>query len=473
MKFEAVIGLEVHSQLKTKTKLFSSSNNEFGEDPNANVSVVDLGLPGALPVINDKAVDLAILAGLSTDCKINKKSTFARKHYFYPDLPKGYQISQYDEPLASDGVIIIPDIQGIDKKIRINRIHMEEDAGKLIHDISDSYSMVDLNRAGVPLIEIVSEPDISSADEAVSYLKKLRSILIYANVSDCNMEEGNFRCDANISIRQLGEKELGVKAEIKNINSFKFVKKAIEYEIERQSKILSKGDKVVQETRLFNSNLNKTFSMRSKEDAHDYRYFPDPDLKPLILSDERIDVLRNQSLQSYNNKIELYTKDYKLSKDDSEVLLSSKELSKYFEDTLEVIFEPKLASKWIITEIIKYIGLSSFVLEVVNFAQFLKVMKDGKINNNSGKDLLAKLASSNDDVNSLIESMDLVQESSEDLLSSIIDQVLDDNPDEAKRLLNGEVKLVSFFMGQVMKETKGKGNPGVVSSIIKKKFKIS
>ena len=472
MKFEAVIGLEVHSQLKTKTKLFSSSNNEFGEDPNANVSVVDLGLPGALPVINDKAVDLAILAGLSTDCKINKKSTFARKHYFYPDLPKGYQISQYDEPLASDGVIIIPDIQGIDKKIRINRIHMEEDAGKLIHDISDSYSMVDLNRAGVPLIEIVSEPDISSADEAVSYLKKLRSILIYANVSDCNMEEGNFRCDANISIRQLGEKELGVKAEIKNINSFKFVKKAIEYEIDRQSKILSKGDKVVQETRLFNSNLNKTFSMRSKEDAHDYRYFPDPDLKPLILSDERIDVLRNQSLESYNNKIELYTKDYKLSKDDSEVLLSSKELSKYFEDTLEVIFEPKLASKWIITEIIKYIGLSSFVLEVVNFAQFLKVMKDGKINNNSGKDLLAKLASSNDDVNSLIESMDLVQESSEDLLSSIIDQVLDDNPDEAKRLLNGEVKLVSFFMGQVMKETKGKGNPGVVSSIIKKKFKI-
>ena len=303
MKFEAVIGLEVHSQLKTKTKLFSPSNNDFGEDPNANVSVVDLGLPGALPVINDKAVDLAILASMSTDCTINKKSTFARKHYFYPDLPKGYQISQYDEPLASDGVIVIPDMQGNNKKIRINRIHMEEDAGKLIHDISDNYSMVDLNRAGVPLIEIVSEPDLSSADEAVSYLKKLRNILIYADVSDCNMEEGNFRCDANISIREVGEKKLGVKAEIKNINSFKFVKKAIEYEIERQSKIISNGDKVIQETRLFNSTSNKTFSMRSKEDAHDYRYFPDPDLKPLILTDERINKLRDKSLQSYNKKI--------------------------------------------------------------------------------------------------------------------------------------------------------------------------
>ena len=280
MKFEAVIGLEVHSQLKTKTKLFSSSNNDFGEDPNRNVSVVDLGLPGALPVLNDKAVDLAILASLSTDCDINLRSTFARKHYFYPDLPKGYQISQYDEPLASNGTLVIPDSKGRDKSIRINRIHMEEDAGKLIHDISDSSSMVDLNRAGVPLIEIVSEPDLSSADEAVSYLKKLRNILIYAGVSDCNMEEGNFRCDANISIRKIGDVELGVKAEIKNINSFKFVKKAIDYEILRQTKLLTNGEDVVQETRLYSSSSNKTFSMRSKEDAHDYRYFPDPDLLP-------------------------------------------------------------------------------------------------------------------------------------------------------------------------------------------------
>ena len=350
---------------------------------------------------------------------------------------------------------------------------MEEDAGKLIHDISDNYSMVDLNRAGVPLIEIVSEPDLSSADEAVSYLKKLRNILIYADVSDCNMEEGNFRCDANISIREVGEKKLGVKAEIKNINSFKFVKKAIEYEIERQSKIISNGDKVIQETRLFNSTSNKTFSMRSKEDAHDYRYFPDPDLKPLILTDERINKLRDKSLQSYNKKIELYINEFKLSKDDSEVLLSSKKLSKYFDDTMNQLSEPKLASKWIITEIIKYIELDNYALDVDNFVKFLYVMKDGKINNNSGKELLEKLAVSNGDVNELIESMDLIQESSEDLLSDIVDKVLNDNPDENKRLLDGEVKLVSFFMGQVMKQTKGKGNPGVINNLIKKKFNLS
>ena len=473
MEFEAVIGLEVHSQLKTKTKLFSSSNNDFGEEPNSNVSVVDLGLPGALPVINDKAVDLAILASLSTDCKINTKSTFARKHYFYPDLPKGYQISQYDEPLASNGNIVIPDINGKDKTIRINRIHMEEDAGKLIHDISDKFSMVDLNRAGVPLIEIVSEPDLSTADEAVSYLKKLRNILIYADVSDCNMEEGNFRCDANISIRRVGETELGTRAEIKNINSFKFVKKAIEYEIIRQAKLINNGEKVVQETRLFNSNSNKTFSMRSKEEAHDYRYFPDPDLKPLILTSERIDELRNSSFQSYYKKLTTYTVDYKLSKDDSEILLSNKTLSKFFDDTLHIIKDPKLACKWSISEIIKYISLDSFALDVKNFDNFLLFLKEGKINNNSAKELLEKISTSNDDIEILIDSMDLKQESSEDLLEEVIEGVLLENPNEKQRLLEGEDKLISFFMGQVMKKTKGKGNPGIIIGIIKEKFNIS
>jgi len=473
MKFEAVIGLEVHSQLKTKTKLFSSSNNDFGEDPNRNVSVVDLGLPGALPVLNDKAVDLAILASLSTDCHINVRSTFARKHYFYPDLPKGYQISQYDEPLASNGTLVIPDSKGIDKSIRINRIHMEEDAGKLIHDISDSSSMVDLNRAGVPLIEIVSEPDLSSADEAVSYLKKLRNILIYAGVSDCNMEEGNFRCDANISIRKIGDVELGVKAEIKNINSFKFVKKAIDYEILRQTKLLTNGENVVQETRLYNSSSNKTFSMRSKEDAHDYRYFPDPDLKPLILTQERIDALKSSSLESYNEKMNIYINQYKLSKDDSEVLLSNKSLAKFFDKTLDFIKDSKITSKWTITEIIKYIGLDTFNLKEENFAKFLQAVKEGKINNNSGKELLENLVVSNEDVDVLIDSLDLKQESSEDLLNEVIDKVLENNPDEKKRLLDGELKLLSFFMGQVMRETKGKGNPTVVGDIIRKRFNLS
>ena len=473
MGYEAVIGLEVHSQLKTKTKLFSSSNNNFGENPNTNVSVVDLGLPGVLPVINNKAVDLAILAALSTDCKINKKSTFARKHYFYPDLPKGYQISQYDEPLASDGIISIEDNDGNIKKIRINRIHMEEDAGKLIHDISDDFSMVDLNRAGVPLIEIVSEPDISSADEAVSYLKKLRNILIYADVSDCNMEEGNFRCDANISVRMKGDKELGVKAEIKNINSFKFVKKAIEYEIKRQINVLEKGERVIQETRLFNSNSNKTFSMRSKEDAHDYRYFPDPDLKPLILTEERINSLKSSTYDSYNEKMIIYTEKYMITKDDCEILLSNKSLSKFFDETISFIKDPKFVCKWIVTEVIKYIALDNFSLEPKNFAKFLETLKEGKINNNSGKELIEKLSSSNEDVNALIDSMDLKQESSENLLDEVIVKVLDNNPDETNRLHNGEIKLVSFFMGQVMKETKGKANPGVISKLIKRKFNIS
>ena len=473
MGYEAVIGLEVHSQLKTKTKLFSSSNNNFGENPNTNVSVVDLGLPGVLPVINNKAVDLAILAALSTDCKINKKSTFARKHYFYPDLPKGYQISQYDEPLASDGIISIEDNDGNIKKIRINRIHMEEDAGKLIHDISDDFSMVDLNRAGVPLIEIVSEPDISSADEAVSYLKKLRNILIYADVSDCNMEEGNFRCDANISVRMKGDKELGVKAEIKNINSFKFVKKAIEYEIKRQINVLEKGERVIQETRLFNSNSNKTFSMRSKEDAHDYRYFPDPDLKPLILTEDRINSLKSSTYDSYNEKMIIYTEKYMITKDDCEILLSNKSLSKFFDETISFIKDPKFVCKWIVTEVIKYIALDNFSLEPKNFAKFLETLKEGKINNNSGKELIEKLSSSNEDVNALIDSMDLKQESSENLLDEVIVKVLDNNPDETNRLHNGEIKLVSFFMGQVMKETKGKANPGVISKLIKRKFNIS
>ena len=473
MKYEAVIGLEVHSQLKTKTKLFSASNNDFGEDPNANVSVVDLGLPGVLPVINDKAVDLAILAGLSIDCRINMKSTFARKHYFYPDLPKGYQISQYDEPLASDGTLLIEDNKGKDKIIRINRIHMEEDAGKLIHDISDNFSMVDLNRAGVPLIEIVTEPDISNADEAVSYLKKLRNILIYADVSDCNMEEGNFRCDANISIRRVGDPELGVKAEIKNINSFKFVKKAIEYEINRQTKLLENGEEVIQETRLFNASSNKTFSMRSKEDAHDYRYFPDPDLKPLVLTEERIDLLKNSCFESYNEKMSIYINKYNISKNDSETLLSNKLLSKFFDDTLIYLNEPKLVCKWTISEIIKYISSSDFSLDPENFAKFLLTLKDGKINNNSGKELIEKLSISNEDVDTLIDSLDLKQESSEDLLNEVIDKVIDSNPDEKNRLLDGELKLVSFFMGQVMKETKGKANPGVINGLIKKKFNIN
>ena len=424
--FETVIGLEVHAQLKTMTKLFSTSNNEFGDNPNSNVSIVDLGLPGVLPVLNMEAVRLAIIAGLSTDCKINKKSTFARKHYFYPDLPKGYQISQYDEPIASSGILNIKSGNS-NKKIRINRIHMEEDAGKLIHDLSDDLSLVDLNRAGVPLIEIVTEPDLSNPEEAVSYLKRLRKILLFAGVSDCDMEKGNFRCDANISLRKKGDAELGVKTEIKNVNSFRFVQKALEYEIIRQKKILEKGDEVLQETRLFNSSTNKTYSMRSKEDAHDYRYFPDPDLQPLILDEKFIKDIKTNLGTSYDKKY-LSMIDMGLKDDDVDILMSDLKLLEYFEKTILCINEPKMVCNWIISELIKY--LDNLKLQPEIFAELIKLIKDGSINNNSAKNILEKISLSNQNPIEVVESMNLKQESSEDSLNEICLLYTSDAADE-------------------------------------------
>ena len=469
MKYETVIGLEVHAQLKTNTKLFSTSNNEFGDEPNSNVSVVDLGLPGVLPVLNTEAVRLAIIAGINTKCKINKKSTFARKHYFYPDLPKGYQISQYDEPIASNGLLVV-NVGGHEKEIRINRIHMEEDAGKLIHDLSDEYSLVDLNRAGVPLIEIVTEPDISSSEEAVEYLKKLRKILVFAGVSDCDMEKGNFRCDANISIRPIGQKELGVKTEIKNVNSFRYVQKAIEYEIIRQSNILDKGDEVVQETRLFNAGTNKTYSMRSKEDAHDYRYFPDPDLKPLIIADEELERISADLNESYEEKVSSYIS-LGLNNDDVEILLSESVLFNFFDKSLELLNEPKLISNWIITELIKY--KNDVKLDPNNFVELLKMVKAGSINNNSAKEVLSKIVKTNESPEKFVKDMGLTQESSEDYLISIIDEVIQANPSEYQRIKDGEEKLLAFFVGQTMKLTKGKGNPQIINKILKEKFNLS
>ncbi len=467
--FETVIGLEVHAQLKTMTKLFSTSNNEFGDNPNSNVSIVDLGLPGVLPVLNMEAVRLAIIAGLSTDCKINKKSTFARKHYFYPDLPKGYQISQYDEPIASSGILNIKSGSS-NKKIRINRIHMEEDAGKLIHDLSDDLSLVDLNRAGVPLIEIVTEPDLSNPEEAVSYLKRLRKILLFAGVSDCDMEKGNFRCDANISLRKKGDDELGVKTEIKNVNSFRFVQKALEYEIIRQKRILEKGDEVLQETRLFNSSTNKTYSMRSKEDAHDYRYFPDPDLQPLILDEKFIENIKTNLGTSYDKKY-LSMINMGLKDDDVDILMSDLKLLEYFEKTILCINEPKMVCNWIISELIKY--LDNLKLQPEIFAELIKLIKDGSINNNSAKNILEKISLSNQNPIEVVESMNLKQESSEDSLNQIILKTIDDFPEEYKRIMEGELKLLSFFMGQAMKLSNGKGNPKIINKLLKEKFKIN
>ena len=450
-------------------ELFSTSNNEFGDNPNSNVSIVDLGLPGVLPVLNMEAVRLAIIAGLSTDCEINKKSTFARKHYFYPDLPKGYQISQYDEPIASSGILKINSGNSF-KKIRINRIHMEEDAGKLIHDLSDDSSLVDLNRAGVPLIEIVTEPDLSNPEEAVSYLKRLRKILLFAGVSDCDMEKGNFRCDANISLRKKGDVELGVKTEIKNVNSFRFVQKALEYEILRQKKILEKGAEVLQETRLFNSSTNKTYSMRSKEDAHDYRYFPDPDLQPLVLKEVFIEDIKTNLGVSYDKKY-LSMIDMGLKDDDVEILMSDPRILEYFEKTILSINEPKLVCNWIISELIKY--FDNLKLQPTIFAELIKLIKDGSINNNSAKNILEKISLSNQNPNEIVESMNLKQESSEDSLNEIILKTIDKFPEEYKRIMEGEVKLLGFFVGQAMKLSKGKGNPKIINKLLKEKFKIN
>ena len=432
-----------------------------------------MGLPGVLPVINSKAVDLAILAGLSTNCTINSRSTFARKHYFYPDLPKGYQISQYDEPLATGGHIDILALNQKSKKIRINRIHMEEDAGKLIHDLSDEYSMVDLNRAGVPLIEIVTEPDISSSEEAIEYLKKLRNILVFAGVSDCNMEQGNFRCDANVSVRKVGSSKLGTKTEIKNVNSFRFVQKAIEYEIARQTKLIENGEKVIQETRLFNSASNKTYAMRSKEDAHDYRYFPDPDLQPLLLSEERIAKILSSMPESVEDKTKSYLNELHLSQEEVDILLSDKVLSDFFDGTLKYVNEPKMICNWILSEIIRYINQDNFALSEENFARLIQAMVKGTINSNSAKDILSKIVKTNDSVDDVINDLGLQQESSEEFLNNVIDKVIRDNSDEYDRILSGETKLIGFFVGQTMKATQGKGNPQVINKILKEKFYLS
>ena len=352
MEFEPVIGLEVHAQLKTKSKIFSPAPTEFGAPPNSQVNPICLGMPDVLPVLNAKALEYAVKAALAVNCEIHGRSRFARKNYFYPDLPKGYQISQYEEPFSTGGWLDIG-TNGASKKIRITRIHMEEDAGKLVHENAGGSSYVDLNRAGVPLIEIVSEPDIASADEAVLYLKKLRSILMYIGVCDGNMEEGSLRCDANVSVRPRGSKTLGTKVEIKNVNSFKFIQKAIEYEIRRQVSTVESGGMIVQETRLFDADKGVTFSMRTKEEAHDYRYFPDPDLLPVVIEKEKIEELRASLPELPDQRLMRFTEGYKLPEYDASVLTASKEIADYFEECLGTYNSPKAVSNWIMTEVMR------------------------------------------------------------------------------------------------------------------------
>jgi aspartyl-tRNA(Asn)/glutamyl-tRNA(Gln) amidotransferase subunit B len=469
MDYEPVIGLEVHAQLKTKSKIFSPAPTEFGAPPNSQVNPICLGMPGVLPVLNGKALEYAVKAALAVNCEIHGRSRFARKNYFYPDLPKGYQISQYEEPFSTGGWLDIG-ANGAAKKIRITRIHMEEDAGKLVHENAGRSSYVDLNRAGVPLIEIVSEPDIASAEEAVLYLKKLRTILMYIGVCDGNMEEGSLRCDANVSVRPRGSKTLGTKVEIKNVNSFKFVQKAIEYEIRRQVSTVESGGMIVQETRLFDADKGVTFSMRTKEEAHDYRYFPDPDLLPVVIEREKIEELRASLPELPDQRLMRFTEEYKLPEYDASVLTSSKEIADYFEECLGTYNNPKAVSNWIMTEVMREMKDEGKPGEMPvspgSLAGLLLLIDDGTISGKIAKDVFQEMVSTGRTAKEIVEDKGIKQISDRGELENIISGILKDHPAEISRYKAGDEKLIGFFVGKVMKATQGKANPKVVNEIL-------
>ncbi len=471
MKYEAVIGLEVHAQLKTESKIFSSSSTRFGSPPNSQVNPICLGMPGVLPVLNTKALEFAVKAALATNCKVQLRSSFARKNYFYPDLPKGYQISQHVEPFSTDGFLRV-DVKGQTKKIRIKRIHMEEDAGKLIHEDSDTYSFVDLNRSGMPLVEIVTEPDIQNSDEAVSYVKQLRSILKYVDVCDGNMERGNLRCDANISIKEKGSDKLGTKVEIKNLNSFRFIQKAIDHETQRQTELVKNGQRVIQETRLFDSNKVRTFSMRTKEDAHDYRYFPDPDLPPLVLEKEWVEELRNSLPELPDRKLKRFLSSYQLSDDNAKLLVSNKDIANYFEKCLESFDDPKELCNWIITEMLREVDIDDdieqFPVTAQMLAELLNLTRDRIINRKIAKEIFPIMIAEKKSARDIIKQRGIEQISDASEIEAIVYKILKDNPEEVSRYRSGENKLIGFFVGQVMKLTGGKANPKLVNEAIKK-----
>ena len=479
MKYEAVIGLEVHVQLNTKSKMFCSCSTKFGAEPNKNTCPICLGMPGVLPVINREAVNLTIKTALATDCKIAPFNRFARKNYFYPDLPKGYQISQYELPLAKGGHIEIV-VDGNVKRIGITRIHMEEDAGKLIHgenlgDKDSSY--VDINRSGIPLMEIVSEPDIRSPEEAKEYMTRLKAILEYIEVSDCNMEEGSLRCDANVSVRPVGSKNFGTKAEVKNMNSFRFLQKALEYEIKRQIDTLEEGGKIVQETRLFNPDKGITVSMRSKEEAHDYRYFPDPDLTPIEVDNKWIEDIKAKLPELPDAKRERFVKEYELPEYDAEVLTTSKPVSGYFEDCIKLYNQPKTISNWVMGEVLRTLkeeGLSIEKYPVTRemLTEMLKLIDNGTISGKIAKTVFEEMYKTGKSPEDIVKEKGLVQITDESEVIKVIDEVIAENPKEVADYKGGKDKLITFFVGQVMKKSKGKANPQVVNKLLKERLAL-
>lgn len=473
-KYEAVIGLEIHAQLLTDTKLFCGCSTKFGNPPNTNVCPVCLGHPGVLPVLNKKVVEYTTLMGLAIDCTINEKSVFARKNYFYPDLPKDYQISQYEEPICEHGKVVIEFKDGSTKEIGVTRIHMEEDAGKSIHDQGFG-TKIDLNRTGTPLMEIVSEPDMRTAEEAYLYLTKLKQVLTYLGICDGNMEEGSLRCDANISVRLKGETKLGTKAEVKNMNSFSNVVKAIDFEIGRQIDLIESGGKVIQQTLLWDADLGEAFPMRSKEEAHDYRYFPDPDLMPVIVSEEWKNEIKNRMPELPEMRRNRFIESYKLPRYDAEILTSSRELADYYEKVLTVTNDYKSASNWVMTEVLKIINdqkisVTDFSVPPENLGKLIKLIGDNVISGKIAKEVFPEMLSSQKDPEIIVKEKNLVQITDTSAIEGIIETIVNANMKQVEEYLGGKDKVLGFFVGQIMKETKGKANPGIVNEILKAKL---
>jgi len=474
MEWETVIGLEIHAQLNTKSKIFSGASTQFGAKPNSHACAVDLGLPGVLPVVNKEAVSKAVRFGLAVDAHINQINVFDRKNYFYPDLPKGYQISQLELPIVGEGKIDIM-VGGESKTIGVTRAHLEEDAGKSIHDLYDDYTAVDLNRAGTPLLEIVSEPDMRSAEEAVAYAKKIHSLVQYIDICDGNMQEGSFRCDANVSIRPLDQKEFGTRTELKNINSFKFLEKAINLEVERQQDLLEDGGRVIQETRLYDADKNETRSMRSKEEANDYKYFPDPDLLPVEVTNELLEQIKKELPELPHQKKARYVESLGLSDYDADVITSSKEIADYYDSMIANNSNAKLCANWVMGELSAALNkdqldISQSPISPEELSLLIERISDNTISGKIAKDVFKTLWSQEGSVDQIIDSKGLKQITDTGEIEKIIEEVISNNSAQVEQYRSGNEKILGFFVGQIMKATNGKANPKQVNDILREKL---